>query len=199
MDELLQQENVAPETEVDVTNEMTDNPQEAQDAEQQEDKQVPLHALQKERRKRQEAEERLKHYEQQKSEDDDSLYESVTKKELDDYQLKTLRLVAERNWADANPELYEKVNKDLPKFLKSRPNLVSAISDATNRYKEAWDLMSKLSPKQQKELEEKPKNQAPGSPSGVPKMAAMNDAMDVMSMSDAEFNKWRQSKRRKRG
>jgi hypothetical protein len=70
---------------------------------------------------------------------------------------------------------------------------------APNRWEEAWELMSALTPKQQQQLKTNPvKRDAPGAPTGVPKAAAINQAVDVMSMSDAEFSTWRQSQRKRR-
>ena len=88
-----------------------------------------------------------------------------------------------------------------PKFLKQRPHLAAAIDLAPNRYEEAFELMDKLSPKQKQTLREappKPKKEAPNAPGSVPKAAALNEAVDYMKMSDAEFNAWRQEKRRSR-
>jgi len=191
------QETVEPE-EVVPSEEIAEQPQEALEVEQeQEETQVPLHALQKERRKRQEAEERIRLYEEQKlaEADDSSRYDSATKEDLGKTQEETLRIIEERKWARDNPELFQKINDELPGFLKRSPNLASAIESATNRYEEAWELMSALTPKQQKQLSQAKKQEAPGSPSGIPKAAAMSDAVDLMSMSDAEFNAWRKEKR----
>ncbi len=84
--------------------------------------------------------------------------------------------------------------------MKQRPNLASAIDQATNRYEEAYTLMEALTPKQQQQLKQstQPKKEAPNAPGGVPKAAAMNEAVDIMSMSDAEFSTWRQSKKKRR-
>ena len=173
-------------------------------------KQVPLSALQKERKKRQEIELELQWMKQREAqqyapppapvEEDNSRYESATREDLLRAQEESLRLFEERQWIRSNPEKYEKVNEYLPKFLKQRPHLASAIKDAPNRYEEAYVLMEALTPKQQQQLKAPPtpKKDAPGSPTGVPKSAAMNQAVDVMSMSDSEFQAWRDSKKRRR-
>lgn len=171
--------------------------------------QVPLSALQKERKKRQELElelewERRERARQQApqvpQEEDNSRYESATREDLTRAQNESIRIIEERLWMKQNPEKYEKVNEYLPQFLKQRPNLASAINDASNRYEEAYELMEALSPKQQQQLKvaSLPKKQAPNSPGSVPKAAAMNQALDVMSMSDSEFSAWRESKRTRR-
>jgi len=167
---------------------------------------IPLSAHIKERRKRQEAEskrqeaeEKLKFYEeQQKAAEDESKYDSATKEDLSKLQRDTLRLVEETKWAKDNPDKYQKINEELPNFLKRRPNLAQAIDAASNRYEEAWVLMNALSPRQQQQdVNQTKRADSPGSPSGVPKAGALNEAVDLMNMSDDEFNKWRRQQRSK--
>lgn len=169
---------------------------------------VPLSALQKERQKKRELELELQ-FERQRNaqvapkpqeEDDDSRYESATKEELRHSQEEAIRSMEERLWIRQNPEKYERVNEDLERFLKQRPNLAAAIAQAPNRYEEAFTLMTALSPKQQQQFS-KPAQQkkvAPNAPTGVPKAAALNDSVDLMHMNDKEFNEWRNSKRGRR-
>jgi len=170
---------------------------------------VPLSALQKERRKRQDAEAELKLYREHQlkqmqapatQEEDDSQYEPVTKAELKQQQVQMMRDVEEKSWIRQNPEKAEAINEKLANFLKKRPNLAAAIEAAPNRYEEAWELMDKLSPRQKAELTRPPatKVDAPNSPSGVPKAAAMNQAVDLMTMSDSEFAAWRKTKQSRR-
>jgi len=131
-------------------------------------------------------------------EEDSSRYESATREEVARSQNETIRAVEERLWIKANPEKFEYINEHLPKFLKQRPNLTTAIDLASNRYEEAFELMDKLTPKQKQQLvkpTQSVKKDAPNSPSAVPKAAALNEAVDVMSMSDSEFMKWKQSKK----
>lgn len=199
------QETVQPEQDSVFTSDtQAEQPQGTPEVEQ-EEKQVPLHALQKERQKRQEAQDKVKFYEEQAkqvaAEDDDSRYESVTREELGkkqkETQRETLRILQEEQWIAQNPERAQRINSELTAFLELRPNLVPAINAKTNRYAEAWELMTKLSPKEQQVQQQKArqKSNAPGSPSAMPKAAAMNDSVDLMSMSDAEFNSWRKNKR----
>lgn len=168
---------------------------------------VPLSALQKERKKRQEIEQELRWHKEQMQQKtaqpqvpDDSIYEAATKEDLGKSQQQTIRAVEERYWIKNNPEKAEEVNTKLTEFLKQRPNLASAIESSTNRYEEAWELMDKLTPKQKAALRPNAsaKKDTPGSPGSVPKAAAINQAVDVMSMSDSEFAVYRQSKRRTR-
>jgi hypothetical protein len=171
---------------------------------------VPLSALQKLREKKKELElelqwERQRNAQQAQApakppEDDNSRYESATREDLSRAQQESLRIMEERLWIKQNPEKYEKVNEYLPQFLKQRPNLASAITQASNRYEEAYELMDKLTPKQQQQLAKAPipKKEAPNAPGGVPKAAMLNEAVDVMSMNDTEFAAWRATKRKRR-
>lgn len=168
---------------------------------------VPLAALQKERRKRQEVEQELRWHKDQmmakKPEPDhesyESLLEAATKEDLVKVKQQVIRDVQESTWIKANPEKVADINDKLSEFLKQRPNLASAIEAASNRYEEAWELMDKLSPKQKLALKAAPlKKDAPGNPASVPKAAAINQVLDFSSMSDSEFNAWRQSKQKRR-
>jgi len=173
---------------------------------------VPLSALQKVREKKKELELELQWEKQERQrlinsqapskppEDDNSRYESATREDLSRSQNEIVRIVEEKSWIKNNPEKYERVNQFLPQFLKQRPNLASAIDQATNRYEEAYTLMDALTPKQQQQLKQsvQPKKEAPNAPSGVPKAAALNEAVDIMSMNDSEFSAWRQSKKKQR-
>ena len=177
-----------------------ETPQEPQ--EQEEVAQVPLTALQKERKRRQEAEMKAEYLEKQyasNQEEDISRYENATREDLTKNQGETVRLVEERLWAKSNPEKYNKVNEDLPEFLKQKPHLASAIAQAPNRYEEALLLMNAYSDKPRGQpAPRKESKPAPGSPSSVPKGAALDQSVDVMGMSDSEFRSWRQSLRRGR-
>lgn len=167
--------------------------------------QVPLSALQKERKKRQELEQELaweRKRQQQQSmpePEDNSKYESATKEDLYRAQHEAMRAFEEKMWIRNNPDKYEKVNELLPEFLKQRPNYASAINEAQNRYEEAFTIMEALTPRQQQALKASPaqKRVAPNSPGGIPKASAMNENVDVMNMSDAEFSVWRKSQKRR--
>lgn len=166
------------------------------------EKHVPLSALQKERRKRQELELELQYAREQQRkavEPDESQYESVTRADLGKNNNDILRQVEEKFWIKNNPEKYQRLNENLEEFLRQKPHLAEALKHAPNRWEEAWELMNALTPKQQQQLKANPvKKDAPGSPSSVPKAAAINQAVDVMSMSDAEFASWRQSQKKRR-
>lgn len=133
--------------------------------------------------------------------EDTSRYESATREDLIKMQEQSIRIADERSWARQNPEKIEYVNENLQKFLKQKPHLAAAIDLAPNRYEEAFELMDKLSPKQKQVLREAPKppkKEAPNAPGSVPKAAALNEAVDVMKMSDEQYQVWRQEKRSRR-
>ena len=173
---------------------------------------VPLSALQKLREKKKELElelqwERQRNAQQQAPftkppEEDNSRYESATREDLIRAQEESIRAFEERQWIKNNPEKYERINEQLPTFLKQRPNLALAINQSSNRYEEAYTLMDALTPKQQQQLKKEsspaPKKEAPNAPGGVPKAAVLNDAVDLMNMSDKEFADWRDSRRKRR-
>jgi len=179
--------------------------QEASEEQQQEkvEQQVPLSVLKKYRKRAQEAEWKLQYEREQKQsasqsaqEEDNTQYESATKADLKSVQKAAVRDIEERLWIKQNPEKYEKVEADLQKFLTQNPHLVSAIDARSNRYEEAYRLMDALTPKQQANLRTPaPKREAPNAPGGVPKNASLNAAVDVMTMSDAEYNAWRRGQR----
>ncbi len=172
---------------------------------------VPLSALQKLREKKKELELELQ-WERQRNaqaqapapkppEDDNSRYESATREDLSRSREETVRDIEERLWVRQNPEKKQKIDEYLPTFLKQRPNLALAINQAPNRYEEAYTLMEALTQKQQTQLRKEsapPKKEAPNAPGGVPKAAALNEAVDVMNMTDTEFYAWRQSKKKRR-
>lgn len=182
---------------------------------QEQEQMVPLAALQKERKKRQEETQRARLLEelhernlratpQAAQEEDETQYQYTTRKDvsadLSKKEAEILRAVDERSWIRQFPEKKEEIDQNLETFLKQRPHLKYAIEAAPNRYEEAWTLMNALSPKQKASLKAPPavKKAAPGSPSSVPKAAGLNQAIDVMSMTDSEYREWRNSKRRGR-
>jgi primosomal protein N' len=197
--EVLENIDEAQQNNVDVSTDNVDQPQE------QEETKVPLSALQKERKKRQEAEQRAKVFEDiyskqnqapQPVENNDQ-YEAVTKADLKKFETKALRTVDEKSWIKSNPEKVEEINEKLTEFLKVRPHLALAIENAPNRYEEAWLLMNALTPKQKIDLKSasklQKKSDAPASPTSVPKAAGINQAVDVFNMTDAEFIAHRKS------
>lgn len=171
---------------------------------------VPLSVLQNERRKKQEARNDATYQQQQnmqlqqqlsqqEPEDDSAKYESATKEDLVNSQQEAVRIIDERNWIRNNPEKYETFNQDLKEFLTERPYYASSINSAPNRYEVGSTLMEKFAAAPQQPVKAPPvKKAAPNSPGSVPKSAALNAGVDVMSMNDVEYNTWRKAQRKRR-
>lgn len=181
---------------------------------------VPVTAVQKERRRRKEAVEEkyrveaelkyLKELAQKKEqppEEDETLYESVTRGEFKEgvttatssLKAEVLRDVRETTWSETHSERKKYIDENLEDFLKQKPHYGSAIANAPNRYEEAYTLMSAFDPqKARKPAAPAPRKEGPRSPTSVPKAAAMDQAVDIMSLSDSEFAEWRASKRGRR-
>lgn len=198
---MTEQDNVYPDSEDTAQVEdlsTADNPQEALDSAEESNNKptmVPLAAVQKERRRAQKYREELDYYKSQHGEDE-SRYESATKEDLGKSKQELKREITEELWIQQNPEKFKRIEAELDNFLETRPTSTEAIRKAKNRYQEAWEHMQAFSPRKPVTTEQ-PRAKAPGSPSSVPKSAALNEAVDVMKMTDAEFNEWRASKRRK--
>ncbi|HJZ04594.1 MAG TPA: hypothetical protein VJ327_01875 [Patescibacteria group bacterium] len=200
-----------------VMDEVQESPEieQSADAPVEQEKMVPLSALQKERAKRhserearQRAEVENQYLKEQRikpepKEEDESQYEAPTKAEVKNdisrSEAAIVRKVQESLWISQNPEKSQYIEDNLETFLKQRPNLRNAIGEAQNRYEEAYLLMNALTPKQRQELKPKvEKKPVAGSPGGIPKAAALNDAVDVMSMSDDEYRTWRTDRKKRR-
>lgn len=208
-------EQVSVDEVVESMQEIAEEAHDVGEVEQNEEKMVPLSTLQKMRKRAQEAELKAQWLEQQQARyqtpqappepvDDSAKYESATREDLVRTQQEMMRAVEEKLWIKNNSEKFDYVKEHLPTFLKQRPNLASAIQDSENRYEEAYTLMEALTRKQQTQLRKdstttKPAAKAaPNAPGGVPKAAALNEAVDVMTMSDKEFSEWRQAQKRRR-
>lgn len=176
--------------------------------EEQKEQYVPLPTHIKERRRRQELEQENRIYremlEKQQApviQEDDKKYEAITNEEFEQKKAEIIQKVREETWIENNPEKLAIINERLPEFLQQRPNLKYAIEHSANRYLEAWNLMEALNPKQKEALKQAAvtqKKAAPNSPSSVPKAAALNESINLMNMTDAEYFKWRESQKKRR-
>ena len=179
-------------------------------AEEARDKQVPLSALVKERRKRQEVEQENKAYRDLNikklreeaapaEEEDGSQYEPVTKADFKKEKFGMMQAMEENQWIKHNPEKAQIVNEKLTDFLNTKPHLKAALNQCVNRYEEAWDWLEKYTEKPKAPVKQSPvRREAPGSPSAVPKGAGLNQSIDLMGMNDSDFNAWRSSQRKRR-
>lgn len=121
---------------------------------QQEQKMVPLAALEAERRKRQEIEARaearehvyneyLARAQQEKvepaQEEDPSAL--VEKRTLQETTASTKREILETLYQDMNPQAVQEINKYLKPILEKKPWLASTVDTAQNRYARAYEIV----------------------------------------------------------
>ncbi len=138
------------ETDQDQMAAVSEQPEADSQEEHQEQKMVPLTALQAERRKRQDSEARAQAYEElirstkeakqevQEEEDPNAL---VEKKHLQETTAYTKRDILETLYQDMHPEAVEKINKYLKPILEKKPWLASTVDAAQNRYARAYEIV----------------------------------------------------------
>jgi hypothetical protein len=182
----------------------------AQEAQTQEEKQVPLKALQAERRKRQEAEYQAKWMQEQlqsaqsnpkanNAEDDgDELltksdFTKMSQSQLVEFKRQTL----EESFISQHPDAMDTIETELPEILKKKPWLAHAINNSPNRYQTAYEVIKDYRPKTENVRQRIAENaEKPGSPAGVGKGGSISK--DYSKMSNSEFREYRQSLRNKR-
>lgn len=155
-----EQEDVAP-----VVSEQADVA--TQETPQEEQKMVPLAALQAERRKRQELEARAKVYEElmnknpqqpEKDEDEDS-EALLTKGSFREEKAITKREILEQVYQDMNPEAVQEINMYLKPILDKKPWLAASVDGALNRLARAKEIVDDY----KHLLSDKPKSKASAS------------------------------------
>jgi hypothetical protein len=182
--------------------------------EEKQERQVPLAALEAERRKRQEAEAEKRVYEQhlaqisqpqqQQEEDGDDW---VTKKEyrqtMDQEMAKRDQKIIEEAFVQAKPEAYKEVNDYLPELIKQKPWVKDVVENAPNRWQRAHELVSDLyhKPEPQKKSQDAQRivenAQKPGSPTNVGKSATMSKVDYMRSIrGTADWDQYRAKVRR---
>lgn len=121
------------------------------EAQQEEQKMVPLAALEAERRRRQESEAKAQLYQEylmraqegkaqpKEEEDPGSLVEKGYYNQ--DKQL-TKREILEQVYQDMNPQAVEQINKYLKPILEKKPWLAESVDTAQNRYARAFEIVN---------------------------------------------------------
>lgn len=117
--------------------------------ESQDQKMVPLAALQAERRKRQDLEARAQVYEElmrskdmkQEPEEEEDPNALVEKQHLKETTAHTKRDILETLYQDMNPEAVQKINKYLKPILEKKPWLAQSVDTAQNRYARAYEIV----------------------------------------------------------
>lgn len=122
--------------------------------EQQEERTVPLTALEAERKKRQEAETQARLYElylqqqqqqpQQQEEDGDDI---LTKNEYRQNISLAKREILEEAFHSSNPQAVKQIEEYLPELIKQKPWIRDAVENAPNRWQRAWEMVSDFYPK----------------------------------------------------
>lgn len=174
-----------------------------------EEKQVPLKALQAERKKRQEAEYQSRWLQEQlqtsqqtqsqsASDDGDELMTKADYSRMTQNQLAQLkRQTLEEAFLSDHPDVVDLVETELPEILKKKPWLAHAIDNSTNRYKTAYEVIQDYKPKTENVRKRLAENQEkPGNASSVSKGGEISK--DFSKMSNEEFKQYRQSIRGKR-
>ncbi len=115
---------------------------------QEEQKMVPLAALQAERRKRQDLEARAQVYEEfmrakekQEPEEVEDPNALVEKKHLQESNALTKRDILETLYQDMNPKAVQEINKYLKPILEKKPWLAASVDTAQNRYARAYEIV----------------------------------------------------------
>ncbi len=129
---------------------VSEQPESETQEEHQEQKMVPLSALQAERRKRQDLEARAQVYEeiirtkevkQEAPEEVEDPTALVEKKHLHESNATTKREILETLYQDMNPEAVQKINKYLKPILDKKPWLAQSVDTAQNRYARAYEIV----------------------------------------------------------
>ena len=118
-------------------------------AEEMEQKMVPLTALEAERRKRQDAEAKNQVYQDflmkqeskevpQEQEDPTAL---VEKRVLNETTAASERRILETLYQDMNPKAVQEINKYLKPILEKKPWLAQSVDTAQNRYARAYEIV----------------------------------------------------------
>lgn len=140
------------ETELDQTVAASEQPVvESQDTPQEEQRMVPLAALEAERKKRQDAEAKSQLFQdymmRSKEEEKAAKHEEedpnalVEKKDLLATTAITKREILEDLYQEMNPEAVQKINKYLNQILEKKPWLADSVHSAKNRYARAYEIV----------------------------------------------------------
>jgi len=164
------------------------------EAEQQE-RTVPLSALEAERRKRQDVEAENRLYQQhllqsqqktQQPQEEDDADDLISKRDamnlVNTHLLKTKQEFMEESFCSSNPEAVRQIEEQLPNLIKAKPWIEDVVKNAPNRWQRAWELVNDLAPKAPPSSPQKRQeaqriienSQKPGSPAAVGKSATMS-------------------------
>lgn len=188
----------------------------AQDVDDKPARQVPLEALEAERKKRQEYETRVRVYEemmqrskqepaaQEPEEDEEELVSRGDLKKFRDHLTKEQffvlkRDISEETFKETHPEAIKEINAHLKDILERKPWLAETIEKATNRYARAYEIVQDYKPqiaakrdaaKMVDKIVENSKK--PGSPAAIGKSQQLSGADYLKSIAGtSEFRDYR--------
>ena len=205
MNEEVQENMVETPKETVETHESTENTAETNvEAE----KQVPLTALEAERRKRQEAEQQAQWLYQQMNaaqaqyqtslpskDDDEDEYTKEIKDSLRREVQQEFKSYAEQQFLSQNPDATQALQEHLPRILQQKPWLADVIQSAPNRYARAMEIINDYAPRSAPILDSKRRidenAQKPGSAQGVGKTSQLSKLEMLSKMSPKEFSEYR--------
>lgn len=213
-----EEEQAVPASE-EVATPVEENQEGAQEESKKAERNVPLEALEAERRKRQDAEAQARLYQELakraeessqakvKEEELDDEYESVTRGELRKFHKKLTneefttmkRDIAEETFKETQPEAIKTINAHLKEILERKPWLAESIERAPNRYARAYEVVNDYMPQvdakktqatQGRKIIEN--SQKPGSPIGVGKSQQLSGGDYLKSIAGTkEFRDYR--------
>lgn len=120
-------------------------------------RQVPLEALEAERRKRQELEYQVMMMQQQtqqklkeqEEDDDDFVSKAELKRRIAEATNSSKREVLEQAFCDANPAALDQINSHLEDIIKRKPWLAKVIDESPNRFARAYEIVQDYMPQPQ--------------------------------------------------
>jgi len=149
----MNEQNIGHEADAASEHNQIESGEESQDLNQQ--KMVPLAALQDERRKRQELETKAERLEARSQAYEELIRAKDSKEEVEEEDpngiverkdlhantAHTKRDILETLYQDMNPEAVQKINKYLKLILEKKPWLASSVDTAQNRYARAYEIV----------------------------------------------------------
>lgn len=185
---------------------------EAQEQEQEDVRQVPLSALEAERKRRQEEAEQRRYYQEnyerlmaaqnQQEEDADEL---ITRGALKNETAATRQEIVEELWKDLNPKALKEIDSKLKSIIDIKPWLADSIRGAKNRYARAYEIVQDYEHLMQKSKTPTASSEAarivqnaqkPGSPVTIAKSAPADKASYLKSIQGKkEFREYREKVR----
>lgn len=183
---------------------------EAKEAAPEQERMVPLKALEEERRKRQELEYQAQWMQQQMQSVQSPLQgqQGQPAEDEDDYTREIMtrmeqkfRDKMEKQYLAQHPDALNRIQSELTPILQKKPWLAAAIQNAENRYQAAMEIINDYAPKREDDTTkrmvdnaEKPRSPAQGAVKG-----GSVSRLEMMSkMSPGEFGQWRDQLRKQR-